>query len=102
MKLARESTVIWVILDVSDRIRSELILVSIAKCISMLSEFHGNVPELMPKFGVGRLVFFLGGSFGGGRLGGVGGLAPGGGGSGRLVGGGRASRVLSLMFFYVY
>ena len=34
----------------------------------MLSEFHGIVPELMPKFGVGRLVFFLvgGGSLGGG------------------------------------
>ena len=54
---------------------------SIAKCISMLSEFHGNVPELMLKFGVGRLVFF----WGGGRLGGGGGSAPGGG-SGRLVG----------------
>ena len=45
----------------------------------MLSEFHGNVPELMPKFGVGRLVFFGGGVVWGG------GSAPGGG-SGRLVG----------------
>ena len=64
----------------------------------MLSEFHGIVPELMPKFGVGRLVFF----FWGGRLGG-GGLASGwGGGERSLGGGGRASRVLSLMFFYVY
>ena len=62
----------------------------------MLSEFHGIVPELMPKFGVGRLVFW-----GGGRLGG-GGLAPGWGGERSLGGGGRASRVLSLMFFYVY
>ena len=35
----------------------------------MLSEFHGIVPELMPKFGVGRLVLG-GGSFGGGRVGG--------------------------------
>ena len=50
----------------------------------MLSEFHGIVPELMPKFGVGRLVFFL---VGGGSLGG-GGVAVWrrGGGSGRLVG----------------
>ena len=31
----------------------------------MLPEFHGIVPELMPKFGIGRLVFFLGGSLGG-------------------------------------
>ena len=65
----------------------------------MLSEFHGIVPELMPKFGVGRLVFFLvGGVVGGG---GGGGLAPGWG-ERSLGGGGRASRVLSLMFFYVY
>ena len=45
----------------------------------MLSEFHSIVSELKPKFGVGRLVFF-----GGGRWGGGGGLAPGGG--GRWVG----------------
>ena len=31
----------------------------------MLSEFNGIGPELMPKFGVGRLVFW-GGRFGGG------------------------------------
>ena len=48
----------------------------------MLSEFHGIVPELMPKFGVGRLVFFGGGSFRGWRFG----AGVGGGGSGRLVG----------------
>ena len=47
----------------------------------MLSEFHGIVPELMPKFGVGRLVFLGGGSFRGWRFG-----AGVGGGSGRLVG----------------
>ena len=41
----------------------------------MLSEFNGIGPELMPKFGVGRLVFW-GGSFWGG---GGGGLAAGGG-----------------------
>ena len=60
----------------------------------MLSEFHGIDPELMPKFGVGRFVFW------GVLWGGGGGLAPGGG----VVGawGSRASRVLSLMFFYVY
>ena len=61
-------------------------------------------PELMPKFGVGGL--------GGRRLGGVvlgGGVrrfgAPGGGGGGvglALVGGGRASCVLSLMFSFMY
>ena len=38
---------------------------------------------------------------GGGRWGGGGGLAPGWG-ERSLGGGGRASRVLSLMFFYVY
>ena len=48
----------------------------------MLPEFHGIVPELMPKFGIGRLVFFLGG----GSLGGGGGLAAGGGGGCRWVG----------------
>ena len=48
----------------------------------MLPEFHGIVPELMLKFGIGRLVFG-GGSLGGG-VGGV--LAPGGG--GRALGGG--------------
>ena len=43
----------------------------------MLPEFHGIVPELMPKFGIGRLVFFFGGGrwegwrFGGGGGGGV-------------------------------
>ena len=42
----------------------------------MLSEFHGIDPELMPKFGVGRFVFW-GALWGGG---GGGGLAPGGGG----------------------
>ena len=42
----------------------------------MLSEFNGIGPELMPKFGVGRLVFW------GGRLGGGGGLAAGGDGVG--------------------
>ena len=42
---------------------------------------------------------FFGG--GGGRWGGGGGLAPGWG-ERSLGGGGRASRVLSLMFFYVY
>ena len=31
----------------------------------MLPEFHGIVPELMPKFGIGRLVFFWGGVVGG-------------------------------------
>ena len=60
-------------------------------------------PELMPKFGVGGL--------GGRRLGGVvlgGGCAAvwragGGGGFGlALVGGGRASCVLSLMFSFMY
>ena len=45
----------------------------------MLSEFHGNVPELMPKFGVGRLVFFWGGVVGGGCL------APGGPGGGAVA-----------------
>ena len=43
----------------------------------MLSEFHGIVPELKTKFGVGRLV--LGGSFGGGCWGGGGGSFGGGG-----------------------
>ena len=47
----------------------------------------------MPKFGVGLFVFWGGGPLGGvavWRRGGVG------------AWGGRASRVLSLMFFYVY
>ena len=62
----------------------------------MLSEFHDIVPELMPKFGVCRLVL------GGGRLGGWGWRFGGGGGGGGGVGGGRASCVLFLMFFYLY
>ena len=57
----------------------------------MLPEFHGIVPELMPKFGIGRLVFF----FGGGSLGGGGGGLAAGGGGCRWVGGGRASCVVS-------
>ena len=39
----------------------------------MLSEFNGIGPELMPKFGVGRLVFWGGRFWGGGRFGGGGG-----------------------------
>ena len=45
---------------------------------------------------VGWCFFWGGGAFGGG------GLASGWGGERSLGGGGRASRVLSLMFFYVY
>ena len=96
MKLARESTLILVILCVSDAIR-DFVLVSSAKCIAMLPEFHGIVTELMPKFGVGRLVFW-GDRLGGWRFSGGGG----GGGGVSLCGGGRASCVLFLIIFYVY
>ena len=65
----------------------------------MLSEFNGIDPELMPKFGVGRLVFW-GGRFGGGGVA----VWRRGGGRGwglSLGGGGRASCVLFVMFFYL-
>ena len=67
----------------------------------MLSEFNGIGPELMPKFGVGRLVFGGGVVFLGG---GVAVWRRGGGGRGwgvSLGGGGRAFCVLFVMFFYV-
>ena len=47
----------------------------------MLSEFQDIIPELMPKFGVGRLVFGGGGVF---FWGGGGGFGGGGGGGGEV------------------
>ena len=80
-------------------------LTFIAKCFSTLSEFHGNAPGLMRKFGVGSLDlwgfvgwFWLGEGFCGGGGGfWVRALARGEGGGGPACGGFRAFSVLSLM-----
>ena len=98
MKLACESTVILVILSVSDAIRdltsfSYPLQTAFPCSLSSMALFQNSCQNLAL---VGWCFFFGGGRWGGGG----GGLAAGGGVS--LGGGGRASCVLFLMFFYVY
>ena len=106
----------FIILSVSDlNPVGHTLLAYIERCCSTLSEFHGGVPELMPKFGAVGLggwcfggVFFLGGGGGEGWVASVVrvrasgsemscvGLGGGGG------GGCRAFCVLSLIFSCMY